>query len=672
MKIKSAILSVFLASTMLFTAIPTAAATAQTSTTTQTVTITILDTKNTKSTNDDSKFYVKVNKGSKIPSEDLQKIDTWVKQGSGRTATIKAAFNTSLSSADSKALKGKISGNKTMKVQYKQINPIVNFYDTVSKEVYATKVPKKGETVSYPEPPKHDGCVFDTATGWSIKKGTKFTSAKTYTVKANYKQVTYVIQFDGKGSTSGTMNQTKKIKYTDKFVLPANKYKKTGYIFKGWKMKGNGNYIYKDKSTVSKLTNKENAVVVFEAVWEVKDEPEYKITYKLNGADPINNNPKTYKSGDTIKLTNPKAGARTGYVFTGWTYGSKTNPIMNVDIRNAKLGNVVFTANWEPIVYYIQFNGNGATSGTVNRIKLKYGIKPSDSSTWVTLPKNNFAKTGYIFDGWEYNGNKYADQYTFKYNVTEKAQTLTFKARWIPNQSAYTITYNLDGGDDKGKNPLSYTPNTKTFKLTAPTRVGFVFEGWAGTDIDDVQKTVTVPFGSNGDREYTAIWRPIEYIIVFNKNNSDKDGLGKMDQVTVKYDEEFTLPNCEYSRTRYDFDHWEFDKKIYEDGATVSGLASKNGQKVTLKAIWIIKSEMECQLNFKINGGELYGNTNPNPVFGPIGGTITLDDPVPPPKKAFSHWTCSGNGTIDGDTFTFGEGLTNKNATVSAVYVKAE
>jgi uncharacterized repeat protein (TIGR02543 family) len=663
MKMKKAILSVFLASTMLFTAVPVPAASK--------VTVTIVDNKNTKATNDDSKYIVQVDKGSKISSSELQKINAWIKQGEDRNEVTRVAYSISLSSGDSKALKGSISKNMTFKLAYKQINPIIQFYDTVSKSVYAKKACKKGEGLTYPTPPNHEGYAFDQTTGWSVKRGTKFNAAKTYTVKANYRQTTYVIQFDGKGATSGSMKQTKSIKYTEKFTLPANTFKKTGYVFTGWKLRSGGAYIYKNKASVTKLTNKDKAVLIFEAVWEKKEAKEYKISYILGGANPISGNPKTYKVGDTIKLKNPAKDARAGYTFKGWTYNTKNTPITNIDIRNANMGDITFVANWEPIVYYIQFKGNGANSGSMNKLRLRYGIKSTDESTWVTLPKNKFQKTGYIFNGWEYNGNIYRDEQVIKYNITDKPTTLTFNAKWVENKSSYTITYILDGGIDNGKNPTSYTSNTKTFKLVNPTREGYIFDGWSGTGLDGIQKNVSVMWGSKGNKTFIANWTPIEYTIVFNKNNNDKNGEGVMDAITVKYDEEFSLPACEFTRLRYLFDHWEYNNQIYEDEASVSRLTSRKGQKITLKAIWKINPDFECMLNFRLNGGELNGNTKPDPIYAAKGETITLEEPVPPKGKAFDHWTCSGNGTIDGDSFTFGAGLNNTVATVSAVYVKA-
>ncbi len=67
------------------------------------------------------------------------------------------------------------------------------------------------------------------------------------------------------------------------------------------------------------------------------------------------------------------------------------------------------------------------------------------------------------------------------------------------------ITYNLDGGSVSG-NPTTYTVETSNFTLSNPTRAGYHFEGWSGTDIDGKSTSVTIKKGSSYPREYTAHW----------------------------------------------------------------------------------------------------------------------------------------------------------------------
>ena len=69
----------------------------------------------------------------------------------------------------------------------------------------------------------------------------------------------------------------------------------------------------------------------------------------------------------------------------------------------------------------------------------------------------------------------------------------------------YNISYKLDGGALPSENPQTYTVED-SFVLNRPTRQGYTFQGWTGTDLDRPTKSVAVRRGSTGDREYTAVW----------------------------------------------------------------------------------------------------------------------------------------------------------------------
>ena len=72
---------------------------------------------------------------------------------------------------------------------------------------------------------------------------------------------------------------------------------------------------------------------------------------------------------------------------------------------------------------------------------------------------------------------------------------------------AYTITYDLDGGS--ADNPSTYTYETATFTLNNPTKFGYRFDGWTGSNGNTPQTTVTINNHSKGDRSYTAHWTRI-------------------------------------------------------------------------------------------------------------------------------------------------------------------
>ena len=72
------------------------------------------------------------------------------------------------------------------------------------------------------------------------------------------------------------------------------------------------------------------------------------------------------------------------------------------------------------------------------------------------------------------------------------------------NTVKYTITYNLDGGS--ASNVAYYDVTTATFTLNSPTKAGYLFTGWTGSNGSTPQTVVTVAQGSTGNKAYTANW----------------------------------------------------------------------------------------------------------------------------------------------------------------------
>ena len=71
----------------------------------------------------------------------------------------------------------------------------------------------------------------------------------------------------------------------------------------------------------------------------------------------------------------------------------------------------------------------------------------------------------------------------------------------------YTISYTLNGGSISGSYPTSYNIETNTFTLKNPTRSGYTFTGWTGSNGSTKQTSVSIAKGSTGNKSYTANWQ---------------------------------------------------------------------------------------------------------------------------------------------------------------------
>lgn len=84
------------------------------------------------------------------------------------------------------------------------------------------------------------------------------------------------------------------------------------------------------------------------------------------------------------------------------------------------------------------------------------------------------------------------------------------------DSNIYSISYNLNGGSLNGQR-TSYTV-ADSFTLPIPTKTGYMFTGWTGSNGATPQKTVIVNKGTRRNLNYTANWQANNYYITFDGN----------------------------------------------------------------------------------------------------------------------------------------------------------
>ena len=103
-------------------------------------------------------------------------------------------------------------------------------------------------------------------------------------------------------------------------------------------------------------------------------------------------------------------------------------------------------------------------------------------------------KEGYNFVGWYING----EEYNFDSPV-KKDTKIEAKYELIN----YNISYYLEGGELSDK-VTEYNIETESFDLKNPTKEGYTFAGWTGSNGESLQTKVTIEKGSIGDKSFTA------------------------------------------------------------------------------------------------------------------------------------------------------------------------
>ena len=203
----------------------------------------------------------------------------------------------------------------------------------------------------------------------------------------------------------------------------------------------------------------------------------------LYGADVI-----TFAAGDalaTIKFTVGEGFEKnTEYVFT--VKGDEFND-ENYELVDWSTDS--FSTTYIERTFTVSFDADGGTPAPE--------AQTVDENGTATKPETDPQKTGYTFKSWQLNGT----DYVFSTPVTANIE---LKAKYDVDQ--YTISYDLAGGSVATANPASYTVETDSFTLNNPTKEGYTFAGWTGTDLTGAATTVTIAKGSTGNRSYTATW----------------------------------------------------------------------------------------------------------------------------------------------------------------------
>ena len=237
------------------------------------------------------------------------------------------------------------------------------------------------------------------------------------------------------------------------------------------------------------------------------------------------------------------------------------------------------------------FDANGGTGTMVKQII-------DDSGN---LKANLFTREGYTFAGWatSANGEKAYDDEELITVTDETKGAVTLYAVWTPDE--YAISYQLNGGS--ASNPETYAVNA-ALPLNAPTKTGYSFLGWTGSNGAIPQTDVAIAKGSTGNKSFTAHW-------MSNAVGTTQDLIAAIGEVTIDKGEAIAA-----ARTAY-------NALSEEDQALVSNNATLTAAEAAYEA--------------------LAGNTTVNFMQGdtPLGSQkIELDYPAAPPVEGytFQYW----------------------------------
>ena len=206
--------------------------------------------------------------------------------------------------------------------------------------------------------------------------------------------------------------------------------------------------------------------------------------YNLSGGSSTQT-PDTYNAvpkDGTTALDSTTAPSTTNYNLT---FGAKVDTNIASGTYSSE---VIISAVAKPVLITINFNGNGATSGSMSPIQVAVGGQ-------VKLPANTYTKTDEVFTGWntqaDGGGTSYDDQatYTASTDPSESDLNVTLYAQWGPNvqymqnftkdqcqslasDANYTVVDSRDGSDYTVRYINGACWMTQNLRLSSTTESG--------------------------------------------------------------------------------------------------------------------------------------------------------------------------------------------------------
>lgn len=536
-------------------------------------------------------------------------------------------------------------------------------YDSVY--VFEGKEDEKSRSFGNIHPPKKDHYVFEgyfeKNTQIFDKDGVLLKVPDGTDVYAKWTPEVYQISFRNNQNTNV---QNEEHSYQEVFSpnLPENFYPTIGYKLIRWEkysMNANGEAVGEPEKLEPETTMTVDCNSIFKAILEPIT---YTVSFDANGGEVKDAElPNTFDKDYSLTTA-----SRYGYTFDGWYTAKNGGTKVTEDTQMTRAENHTLYAHWTARTHKVVFDGNGATSGSMDDLDVTYDTKAN--------PTCRFEKTGYSFTGWSYakDGDVVDD-------LSGKVDTVIVYAIWKPN--TYKVTF-VTNSQSKTEYEFTYgawedfpylyskfydfagwvTDRTKTIPVTE--RETAVINYSSGKNKWDIAKDTTL---------YAAWYKKPS--VTFSTKYSDTTAflgdreLDKTNEVTYEYGEKISslIMKCNTNRYIQSYrvetaDGTEVSAGTCEDkNSTVtipfpSNYALKNNLKVYVEA-----ANRTYGITYDTLGGEFVGEY---PKTYSYGDEFDLPTNV---KKAGLH-VCGWRNTLNNKVMTKVEATTSGELSLQAIY----
>ena len=318
------------------------------------------------------------------------------------------------------------------------------------------------------------------------------------------------------------------------------------------------------------------------------DLPAEPITFDLGGGNGVAPTLSAMIPGSITPLPDGTGFSKIGFTFLGWADTPSGGSLLTAsDTYTVPSAPVVFYAQWAP-----------AAGGPAPAVQISYdlnggaGITPptvsSPAGSSLTLPASNqFARTGYVFAGWN-DAPPGGITRSAGSAFTTPNTAIIFYAQWnaivIQGPSTVQVSYGLNGGIGNTPPPANYTAGAR-FVLPGNdefSRLGFDFAGWS-----DGQRTFSPGaefIAGTHATSFVAVWvshaSSVKPIVTLELAGgiSSKDTRQELESGAL-----YSVPSTQdVAKHGYTLEGWNDGTSLYLPGA----LLKMGTTDVKLTAIW--------------------------------------------------------------------------------------
>ena len=437
-------------------------------------------------------------------------------------------------------------GNITYTVEHYQQNVTSDNYTLVSADT-ETKTGVTGQKTAA-EAKDYTGFTAQKITQETINGNGK-TVVKVYYTRNEY-TLTYNLNSSGASWKDGGTNDRSGIYRFDADVtlLTSSDLSRAGYAFDGW---------YTDAECTTKFASFASAKMPAEnitlyAKWNA-GQVNYTVNYYLQDVDGSMYPTEPYETVNGSGVTGQTVDVQKDY--EGFTLQADSHTSITLTANNAEnVANLYYTRNKYTLIY--KLNGDGA-SWTDGKTPDRSDVYRFGADVTL-LTSSDLSRAGYSFDGW-YEDAAYKTAWTGK---TMPARDLTLYAKW--DTMTYILRFDWDGNVE--------------------------LRDWL------LDKSI-------GGKLLTAEYDADHYTYI----NANANGIPYID-VTVEYDEEFTLPTGITGIDYFGYykevtNNWGTNEEL-EKAETLTKMASEQDAIVKVGAVWKYDTDTDTGATLLYNASQ--------------------------------------------------------------------